>query len=76
MPSTKKNAKWVVESITPTSSADHNSIIIKNREKNYCNDCYFLIGVVSDDKGAEYSFALEKFDATFKNSLFLKVGEK
>lgn len=49
--------------------------MIKNKDRKYCYECTYIIGVITHDKSTEYNLLVEKLDANFTNSLFLRVGE-
>ncbi|CDW91451.1 UNKNOWN [Stylonychia lemnae] len=75
LPKSKRNARWIKDSISSTSTMDEKQLIILNDEKDYCSNCYYLIAVVSHDVRSEYTILAHYFEATFENVLLLKLGE-
>eukprot|EP00347_Sterkiella_histriomuscorum_P008919 403343241 len=75
LPKSKRNAIWTQENIKPQSTHDDKTITILNEEKEFCDKCYYLVGVSSQDKRSDYSIMIHPLDATFANSLLLKIGE-
>jgi hypothetical protein len=75
LPSSRKKAKFRLSEVKPISSVDERTLIIKSKDRDYCIDCYILIGVLSNEENVDYNIAIESTDINFKNSLFLKIGE-
>jgi hypothetical protein len=49
--------------------------LVLNQERNYCSNCYYIIGVVTHEQKTEYSLLIEVFDANYENSQLMKIGE-
>lgn len=68
LPSSKRNSWWTLEEISATTSISQRELVVLNQEKYYCQNCYYIIGVVTHDLKTEYTLLLDVFDADFKNS--------
>jgi hypothetical protein len=75
LPKSKRDIQWIRENITPKSGDIKKSLIVLNNEKNYCAQCFYLIGIVTHDLKTDYSIQLDLLDANYKNSQILKLGE-
>jgi len=75
LPKSKRDAKWIRENIDAKSSDSKKSLIVLNNEKNYCPQCFYLIGIVTHDQKTDYSIQLDLLDADYKNAQILKLGE-
>ncbi len=54
LPKSKRNAFWVLESVSPLSSASHSEFLLVKEERKFCTSCVFLIAVVTHEKQAQY----------------------
>lgn len=75
MPRSKREAHWVVEDIKSTTQLNKMELLVLNNERGYCDDCFYIIGVVTHDKKTEYSIDIEVLDANFNNTKLMKIGE-
>ena len=75
MPRSKRDAKWVLEDIKSTTALSKKEVLVLNNERGYCEECFYIIGVVTHDKKTEYSIELEVLDANFNNTKLMKLGE-
>ena len=75
LPKSKRDVQWIREGVTPKSGDISKSLIVLNNEKNYCTQCFYLIGIVTHDLKTDYSIQLDLLDANYKNAQILKLGE-
>ena len=75
LPNSKRNAKWVLENLSPTTTIDLRELLVVNQERAYCDYCYYIVGVVTHEQKTEYTLGLEVLDANFKNAQLMKIGE-
>jgi hypothetical protein len=55
LPKREDEALWLSEGITSINSgSDDKDIIVMQNDRNYCTDCYYVIGVVTHEAQASY----------------------
>ncbi len=55
LPKSKRDTLWIVENIDSKSPASKKELLVLNNERNYCTQCFYLIGVVTHDLKTDYS---------------------
>lgn len=68
LPKSKRDVQWIREGIDSKSAETKKGLIVLNQERNYCTQCFYLIGVVTHDLKTDYSIQLDLLDANFKNA--------
>jgi len=54
LPQNDKSSLWKFD------TSENNSVIITNKEKNYCTECTYLIGINTRTSNAKYSLTVEQ----------------
>ena len=76
LPKSKREAQWVVEDIFPTSGLSQKELLVVNQERSYCEECFYLIAVVTHEVWCEYGISVEVLNqANYNNSMLMKMGE-
>lgn len=75
LPKSKREANWILENIKSTTDLSGQELLILNNERNYCNNCLYLIAVVTHDKETDYTISIDVLNADFANSKLMKLGE-
>lgn len=55
LPKSKRDVKWIREGIDSKSGDTKKSLLVLNNERQYCAQCFYLIGVVTHDLQTDYS---------------------
>lgn len=50
-------------------------MLVLNNEENYCSECFYLIGLMTEELQTDYLLQLDTLDADYKNTQLIKVGE-
>jgi hypothetical protein len=59
LPKRKSDAIWISEDINSMNSgSEDKEVLILQNDRNYCFDCYYLIGVVTHEGPAAYQLSL------------------
>ena len=76
LPKTKSDAFWVTEGINAMNHAsERKSILILSNDREYCDDCYYIIGVVTHDLAANYKLQIRELEAKKSlNTHLLRLG--
>lgn len=48
LPTKKSDATWITEDINSLNHADK-TIVILDTDRDYCSDCYYIIGIVTHE---------------------------
>ncbi len=76
LPRRKSDAKWLSEDVNSINSgSDNKEILILQTDRDYCSDCYYLIGVVTHEGPATYQLSLLASEAERNDSSrLLRIG--
>lgn len=66
---------WYLENIRSTSPVSKSSMVVLNNEQNYCSECFYLIGLITEELQTDYLLQLDVLDANFKSTQLMKIGE-
>lgn len=50
-------------------------LLILNQERNFCESCYYVIGVLTKELRTEYTLSALILDADCENSMLLRIGD-
>lgn len=66
---------WMVQEITPMNFHDNKKLLILSTDRNFCYDCYYLIGVRTGHDTAMYSLLVRSIKSIKDYENLLRVGE-
>eukprot|EP00347_Sterkiella_histriomuscorum_P020253 403338511 len=77
LPSNFKKSLWTVENINSTNVVGSGKeIVVLQNDRDFCVDCYYLIGVKTDDESnAMYSLEIKSINARVSYQNLLRVGD-
>lgn len=64
-----------MEGINSINSLEAKEILILQEDRNFCIDCYYLIGVVTGGSKASYSVLVRNIEAQKTYTNLLRIGE-
>ena len=67
--------QWMVQEVTPMNFHDNKKLLILTSDRNFCYDCYYLIGVRTGHDTAMYSLLVKSMKSTSEYENLLRVGE-
>jgi hypothetical protein len=59
LPSSRQKSKWRVDSIKPLSTLEERTLLISTKDRDYCLECYILIGIFSEEEKIDYNIVIE-----------------
>lgn len=66
---------WVAENINSTNFVSGKEIVILQDDRDFCVDCYYLIGVRTLATNAMYTLEVKSIDAYKSYQNLLRVGD-
>lgn len=74
LPKRKSDAKWLAEDVNSINAGnDDKYVLIMQNDRNYCVDCYYVIGVVTHEASCTYQLSLKTGEEE-ESANFLRIG--
>ena len=68
LPKSKRKARWGFSELSSYTSIRDRELLITNNERDYCYNCFYIIGILTHEATTDYTIAVESLDANFTNS--------
>lgn len=74
LPSKSMKTQWSIMDINSTNFHQGKELLILKNDRNFCFDCYYLLGLRTSQESSMYTLTVKSLEASEKYSNLLSVG--